>query len=77
MKQFRFYCDKLQCIRSDIVQTMVKYSLFQMQYECLKQIEDCSNPFVKRCTNDLNQRDVDTNKIDEFFYFFYLNYSNS
>ena len=41
MKQFRFYCEKLHCIRSDIVQTVekfisVKYSLFQMQHECLK-----------------------------------------
>ena len=45
MKQFRFYCDKLHCIRSDIVQTVVKfvsvkYSLFQMQHECFKRIED-------------------------------------
>ena len=52
MKQFRFYCDKLHCIRSDIVQTVVKfvsvkYSLFQMKYECFKQIKDCSIPFVK------------------------------
>ena len=53
MKQFPFYCDKLHCIRSDIVQTVVKfvsvkYSLFQMQHECFKQREDCSNPVVKR-----------------------------
>ena len=53
MKQFRFYCNKLHCNRSDIVQTVVKfvsvkYSLFQMQHEYLKEIEDCSNPFVKR-----------------------------
>ena len=52
----RFYCDKLHCIPSDIVQTVakfvsVKYSLFQMQHECFKQIEDCSNPFVNRCIN--------------------------
>ena len=55
MTQFRFYCDKHHCIGSDIVQTVmkffsVKYSLFQMQHECFKQIEDCSNPFVKRST---------------------------
>ena len=25
MKQFRFYCEKLHCIRSDIVQTVVKF----------------------------------------------------
>ena len=54
MKQFRFYCDKLHCIRSDSVQTVVnfvsvKYSLFQMQHESIKQMEDCSKPFVKRC----------------------------
>ena len=52
MKQFRFYCDKLHWFRSDIVQTVVKfvsvkYSLFQMQHEFFKQIDDCSNPFVE------------------------------
>ena len=54
MKQFQFYCDKLHCIRGDIVQTVVKfvsvkYSLFQMQHECFKQIEDCSIPVAKMC----------------------------
>ena len=49
MKQF--YCDKLHCIRSDIVPTVVKfvsvkYSMFQIYHECFKQIEDCSNPKV-------------------------------
>ena len=52
MKQFSFYCNKLHCIRSDIVQTVmkfvsVKYSMFQMQHESFKQIEYCSNSFVK------------------------------
>ena len=51
----QFYCDKLHCIRLVVVQTVVKfvsvkYSLFQMQHECSKQIEYCSNPFVKRYT---------------------------
>ena len=55
VKQLRVCCNKLHCIRSVIVQTVVKYvsvkySLFQMQHECSKQIEDCSNPFVKRYT---------------------------
>ena len=87
----RFCCDKLQGIRSDIVQRVVKldivqrvvkldivqrvvkldivqrvvkldivqrlvkfvsvkHSLFQMQHECFKQTEDCSNLFLKRCS---------------------------
>ena len=51
MKQFRFYCDKLHCIRSDIVQTVVKFfsvinSLCKMQHECFKQIEENSKTLV-------------------------------
>ena len=51
----QFYCDKLHCIRSDIVKNgdvcLLKHSLIQMQQECFKQIEACSNPFVKIFSN--------------------------
>ena len=49
MKQFRFYCDKLHCIRSDIdiVQSAVMFVSVKydecFKHECFKQIEDCPN----------------------------------